>query len=94
MSNILVLPEGHYLDDTETVISTTFVDVRDIGKRSPIAGLIKSSQEVHAIPRCGTVHVCTLKHYRENENPTIRDPGEGYASRVQVPRARSNRRSS
>ena len=84
MSNILVLPEGHYLDDTETVISTNFVDVRDIGNRTPIAGLIKSSSEVHAIPRCGTVHVCTLKHYREHENPTIRDPGEGYASRVQV----------
>ena len=84
MSNILLLPEGHYLDDTETVISTAFVDVRDSGNRTPIAGVIKSSPEDYAIPRCGTVHVCTLKHYREHENPTIRDPGEGYASRVQV----------
>ena len=84
MSKIMVLPEGHYLDDTETVISTTFVDVRDIGNRTPIIGLIKSSREDHAIPRCRTIHVCTLKHYREHENPTIRDRGEGYASRVQV----------
>ena len=59
MSNMLVLPEGHYLDDAETIISTTFVDVRDIGNRTPIAGLIKSSPEVHAIPRYGTVHVCS-----------------------------------
>ena len=84
MSNMLVLPEGHYLDDAETVISTTFVDVRDIGNRTPIAGLIKSSREVYAIRRCGTVHVCTLKHYREHEDPRIRDPGEGYASRAQL----------
>ena len=84
MSNILILPEGHYLDDMETVISTNFVDVRDIGNRTPIAGLIKSSPEAYAIPHCGTVHVGTLKYYREHEDPRIRDPGEGYASRVRV----------
>ena len=84
MSNILVLPEGHYLDDTGTVIVTNFVDARDNGNRTPIVSLIKSSPSEYAIERCGTVHVGTLEYYREHVNLDVRDPGEGYASRSLV----------
>lgn len=82
ISKILVVPEGHYLDDTQTVIVTYFVETRDVGDRTPIAGLVKGSQNAHAIPNCGTVHVCTLKHYRQHEDPMVRDENEGRASHV------------
>ena len=71
--------EGAILDDAGNLIATTYVDLRDATRRTPIRKLVKGCRREHALEDSETVLISSLARFRKEGENLIRDDQEGLA---------------
>ena len=85
MSGDLVwIQEGSVLDDAGNLIVTTYVDLREEGKRTPIPALVKGCRQEHALEDGETLLVSQPARFREYGEGLIQDEQEGLAREESV----------
>ena len=73
------LDEGHVLDDAGNLIVTTYIDLREEGRRTPIPALVKGCRREHALEDGETILVSKPARFRQYGEALIRDVQEGLA---------------
>lgn len=71
--------EGAILDDAGNLIATTYVDLRDATRRTPIRNLVKGCRREHAPEDSETILISSLARFRKEGENLIRDEQEGLA---------------
>ena len=76
---MLWINEGFVLDDTGTLLTTSYIDLRDKDERTVIQGLVKGCKREHALEDGETVLISKPERFREYGVALIRDDQEGFA---------------
>ena len=71
--------EGYVLDDAGNMIVTSYVDLREDGKRTPIPALVKGCRREHALEDGERILVSKPARFREYGVGLIQDEQEGFA---------------
>ena len=82
--DLVWLHEGFVLDDSGTLITTTYIDLREDGKRTPIPGLVKGCRREHALEDGDTVLISKPARFRKYGEELIQDEQEGLAKEETV----------
>ena len=81
---MLWINEGFVLDDAGTLITTSYIDLRDKDKRTVIPGLVKGCKREHALENGETVLISKPERFREYGEALVRDEQEGFAKEESV----------
>ena len=84
MPSPYLMSEGQHVDHFGNLIWPIYVDFRDPADRQPITTLIKGCRDEHAIETGGQILISKPDRFRSLGENLIRDPGEAYASHVEV----------
>ena len=76
--------EGFVLDDAGNMITTTFIDLREDGKRIAIPALVKGCRRKHALEDGETILISKPARFREYGEELIQDRQEGLAKEETV----------
>ena len=78
------LMEGYYIDDSNNIIGSTYVDLRPADDRMPISTLVKCCEQQHAIESCMNILISKPTRFREYGENLIRDPSEAKSSHTEI----------
>ena len=81
---MLWVNEGFVLDDANNMLTTTYIDLRDEGKRTAIRSLVKGCRREYALEDGETVLISKPERFREYGVALIRDEQEGFAREKSV----------
>ena len=81
---IVWLNEGFVLDDSGTLITTTYIDLREEGKRAAIPALVKGCRREYALEDGETILISKPARFREYGEEFILDKQEGLAKEETV----------
>ena len=84
MPSPYLMSEGQHVDHFGNLIWPIYVDFRAPADRQPITTLIKGCRDEHAIETGGQILISKPDRFRSLGENLIRDPGEAYASHVEV----------
>ena len=84
------LMEGFYIDDSNNIITSTYVDLRSVDDRMPIYTLVKCCKQQHAIESCMNILISKPTRFREYGENLIRDPSEAKSSHTEIIRETIN----
>ena len=73
------MTEGFVLDDAENLITTSYVDLRDVTNRSRIRQLVKGCRRKHALEDSETILISPVARFRDEGENLIRNVQEGLA---------------
>ena len=76
--------EGFVLDDTGTMITTTYIDLRPEGERTPFPALVRGCNREHALEDGATILISKPARFREYGEELIQDVQEGFAKEASV----------
>ena len=76
---MLWINEGFVLDDAGTMLTTSYIDLRDKGERPVIRSLVKGCKREHALEDGKTLLISKPERFREYGVALIRDEQEGFA---------------
>ena len=76
---MLWVNEGFVLDDAGTMLTTSYIDLREEGERTAIRNLVKGCRREHALEDGETVLISKPERFREYGVALIRDEQEGFA---------------
>ncbi len=76
---MLWINEGFVLDDAGTILTTSYIDLRDKGERPVIQSLVKGCKREHALEDGKTLLISKPERFREYGVALIRDEQEGFA---------------
>ena len=76
---MLWINEGFVLDDAGNMIMTSYIDLREKDKRTPILSLVKGCRREHAIEDTKTLLISNPARFREYGEALILDEQEGLA---------------
>ena len=77
--NMLWINEGFVLDDAGTMLTTSYIDLRDKGERPVIRSLVKGCKREHALEDGKILLISKPERFREYGVALIRDEQEGFA---------------
>ncbi len=83
-SEMVWIDEGFVLDDAGNLITTTYIDLREEGSRTPIPALVKGCKRAHALEDGETILISKPERFQEYGEKLIRDPQEGLAKEESV----------
>ena len=84
MPSPYLMSEGQHVDHFGNLIWPIYVDFRDPADRQPITTLIKGCRDEHAIETSGRILISKPARFRRLGENLIRDPGETYASHLEI----------
>ena len=78
------LMEGYCIDDTNNIIASTYVDLRPVDSRTPIATLAKCCKQQHAIESCMNILISKSTRFRKYGEGLVKDPFEATSSYTKI----------
>lgn len=84
MPSPYLMSEGQHVDHFGNLIWSIYVDFRVPADRRPITTLIKGCRDEHAIETGAQILISKPGRFRSFGENLIRDPGEAYASHIEV----------
>ena len=80
MSHPFNIGDGYFLDDYGHLITSKFIDLRDLEDRLPIGTLIKGCRQEHALENGNTIRISKPEKFRIDGDDLISDLSEMYFS--------------